>query len=778
VTVTLSPAAHPTASGVSLTGTVQPVVTNGTMPPTPPTGTVTFFDGTTALQAGAVPLVAGGLSAATFAQVFGTPDPVMVNYPAPPASELTGDFNGDGAPDLLLYNTNLISSGPTVTGTMDLQVFASIPGSKFVALPVQTLTLPQGLGVAPSGGTVAMLDIDGDGKLDLLDGNLVFHGKGDGTFANPSVLPILASGFNQTNSDPYAVESYAVDVNGDGKLDIVAVNAPPDPGMGTIQYAFTVFRNDGAGTFTSIGSSPLAAPFDGGGYECCVRLDIFGLSFADFNGDGKVDVLSQSNFIPFGQGGEPNNLNVMLNNGDGTFGPVKAVDTSTLDNLGYDATAFADLNGDSKMDLIMGYNSDSGGGYLTVLLGNGDGTFASPHQLLINAGAPVGVFNPPPQLIDLNADGKLDAVFGSGQVALGNGDGTFRLSTSLLQSPFYSYTLLSMNIFPDSAASLVFTNFGNEPTAGTDAVFTPQNSSSANASVALSVGSHSVTAHYSGDSAYAATVSPAVMINVAPAVTTTTVTSSANPSYVGQSVTFTAGVVGLVPGASGTVTFSNGSTTLGTAALSSGSASFAATLTSAGNQIITATYGGDGNDAASSGTVNQAVESPVTVGGGGGSMTLTVTSGDSTSTQVSVTGTSGFNGKVSFSCTGLPMNASCSFSPASVTVSGTTPSKTTLTVSTAAAMMASVQDAGPLRALTVFVCGLPLLGLLTLLPVARGRRLLLCLGFALFVSVTSLTGCGGKSSGGTETPPGNYSFNVIATSGQATSMASYKLMVQ
>ena len=92
--------------------------------------------------------------------------------------------------------------------------------------------------------------------------------------------------------------------------------------------------------------------------------------------------------------------------------------------------------------------------------------------------------------------------------------------------------------------------------------------------------------------------------------------------------------------------------------------------------------------------------------------------------------------------------------------------------------MASARDGETSRALTVLACGLPLLGLLTLLPVARGRRLLLCLGFVLFVSVTSLTGCGGGSSSGTKTAPGNYTFNVVATSGAATSTASYKLTVQ
>jgi hypothetical protein len=128
------------------------------------------------------------------------------------------------------------------------------------------------------------------------------------------------------------------------------------------------------------------------------------------------------------------------------------------------------------------------------------------------------------------------------------------------------------------------------------------------------------------------------------------------------------------------------------------------------------------------------------------------------------------------------MNASCSFSPASVPVSGTTAATTTLTLSTAATAMASTRDAAPLRAMAILACGLPLLGLLTLLPVARGRRLLLCLGFVLFVSLTSLTACGGggqsAQSSGTQTAPGSYTFHVVATSGAVTSTMGYSLTVQ
>jgi hypothetical protein len=229
------------------------------------------------------------------------------------------------------------------------------------------------------------------------------------------------------------------------------------------------------------------------------------------------------------------------------------------------------------------------------------------------------------------------------------------------------------------------------------------------------------------------------------------------------------------------VTFSNGSTTLGTATVSNGSANYATTLSSAGNQTITAAYGGDANDAASSGTVDQAVEAPVTIGAGsGGSTALTVTSGQSITTKVSVAGAGGFSGTVNFSCTGLPANAACSFSPASMAVSGTAAS-TTLTVSTAATTMAGARDASPLRALTVLACGLPLLGLLTVLPVGRGRRLLVCLGFVVFVAASGLTGCGSGNSAqssATKTVPGSYTFNVVAASAANSSTASYTLTVQ
>ncbi|HEX6494064.1 MAG TPA: Ig-like domain repeat protein, partial [Acidobacteriaceae bacterium] len=525
----------------------------------------------------------------------------------------------------------------------------------------------------------------------------------------------------------------------------------------------------------------LAASFQTGNL-CCAFYNIIGLSFADLNGDGKLDVLSQSNFVPDTQGDiAPLHLNVMLNNGDGTFRPVKPVDNSANVDIGSDGVAFGDINGDGKQDLVVAFAMNTGANFVGAALGNGDGTFGAFSQLKLINFITTGIANPQVQLIDFNADGKLDAVLGSGELALGNGDGTFTLSTPLFPQPAVplpplSYVLLQANLFAHSWPSLIYLDVPS----GANAVFTPQVSSSASTNVALSAGAHTLTAHYSGDSTYAAAVSPEVTVTVAPAATTMTLTSSANPSYAGQSVTFTATIAGLAPGAGGTVTFSNGSTALGTASVSNGSATYATTLSSTGNQTITAAYSGDANDAASSGTVNQAVEAPVTIGAGsGGSTALTVPSGQSVTTNVSVAGAGGFSGTVNLSCTGLPANASCSFNPASMAVSGTTAASTTLTVSTATTMTASERGDGSVRAITVLACGLPLLGLLTLVPVSRGRRLLFCVGFALFVAAGGLTGCGGGGhSSATKTAPGSYTFNVVATSGSTTSTASYTLTVQ
>ena len=110
----------------------------------------------------------------------------------------------------------------------------------------------------------------------------------------------------------------------------------------------------------------------------------------------------------------------------------------------------------------------------------------------------------------------------------------------------------------------------------------------------LAVGSNSITAEYSGDSSFITSTSSAVTQTVNQASTTTALTSSTNPSVFGQSVTFTATVAAVSPGAgtaTGTVSFFDGTTLLGNATLSSGSATLSnSSLSVGGNFSITAVY--------------------------------------------------------------------------------------------------------------------------------------------------------------------------------------------
>jgi YVTN family beta-propeller protein len=133
----------------------------------------------------------------------------------------------------------------------------------------------------------------------------------------------------------------------------------------------------------------------------------------------------------------------------------------------------------------------------------------------------------------------------------------------------------------------------------------------------LGIGPHIVTATYNGDVNNTGSTSPAVTQNVmAPTATTTTISSSLNPSVVGQLVTFTA-VVSASSGGSptGIVTFKQGgSIILGTASLSGGRATFSISNLPAGSLGITAVYGGDAQFAGStSATLTEVVSKATTI---------------------------------------------------------------------------------------------------------------------------------------------------------------------
>ena len=129
----------------------------------------------------------------------------------------------------------------------------------------------------------------------------------------------------------------------------------------------------------------------------------------DLNGDGTIDLVVGNDLS--------GNISVLLGNGDGTFQTAVTYPAGA----GIRDLAMADLNGDGVPDIV----TVNGNTYaISVLLGNGDGTFQSAVDYAVN-GAPRSI-----AIMDYNGDGFLDLAVPSYadsvlNILLGNGDGTF-----------------------------------------------------------------------------------------------------------------------------------------------------------------------------------------------------------------------------------------------------------------------------------------------------------------------------------------------------------------
>jgi hypothetical protein len=166
-----------------------------------------------------------------------------------------------------------------------------------------------------------------------------------------------------------------------------------------------------------------------------------GVAVADFNGDGKPDLVAVNG---------NNGVDVLLGNGDGTFQAKKTY--STGNDTAPTFVVVGDFNGDGKQDLVV---ADSFG-TISVLLGNGDGTFQAEKTYPVGTSfIAVG---------DFNGDGKLDLAVPGG-VLLGNGDGTFQ--TELLFSGISGISSLAVGDFnhdgiPDLAVLDPISQYTNE----------------------------------------------------------------------------------------------------------------------------------------------------------------------------------------------------------------------------------------------------------------------------------------------------------------------------
>jgi hypothetical protein len=233
------------------------------------------------------------------------------------------DFNNDGNPDMAIENnyTAVVVRLGDGAGGFSAEKRFNLGGT-----------------VRPSAMIAA--DLDADGFLDLVTANdaslSVLMGNGRGAFGAATSYAILPSSFQ-----PAYGSVTAVDLNGDGKLDLAA-------GM-----------SGGVGVLLGNGDGTFGARTD---YVCGGNIHHNSVTARDFNGDGKIDLASAGSFT--------SSVYLFPGNGNGTFAACTATTVGTRPQ----SMTTGDFNQDGKPDLA---TANNWGISVTVLLNQGNGTFVT-----------------------------------------------------------------------------------------------------------------------------------------------------------------------------------------------------------------------------------------------------------------------------------------------------------------------------------------------------------------------------------------------------------------
>lgn len=361
-----------------------------------------------------------------------------------PQSLSTADFNQDNYLDIVVGNINdksysvLLGSGG---GTFGATVDYHVEGSSISAVHTR--------------------DLSGDDVPDLVAANEqhrslgVLLGLGTGVFADvPSYSTInpprsIASGdFNEDGYPDLVVgQTYALEVFlGSAAGDFTSAGPMPTPGQHQASITCNDFNEDGHTDLAVANYSDTVTIFLGtgtGGFSPGTEYPTGGdnpetVVSSDFNEDGHQD-LAVSN-------GQSRTIGVLLGAGDGTFASPTSYEVG-IPGIAwpYGLTA-QDFNSDDHMDLAVG-NASGNGDSIWVLLGTGSGVFASIQDYCAQGNAPLGIASG-----DFNEDGYFDLVTGnfsssSISILLGNEEGSFNsvANNYIIGSGAYSIAVTDLN---------------------------------------------------------------------------------------------------------------------------------------------------------------------------------------------------------------------------------------------------------------------------------------------------------------------------------------------
>jgi hypothetical protein len=362
-----------------------------------------------------------------------------------PASVAVADFNGDGRPDVATANRGYGSKG---RGSVTVRLGQ---GDGSLGPATSDFNTPINFGTPT---VLRAADVNRDGRLDLVVGVsaeayvTVLLGRGDGTFGE---LPFGQVFFGQTDL-AYVTDLEVIDLNGDGRLDLVVSgyetsgSDEDDPfgfldDLGAEDIEDLLDGGDlippGAAGF--VGFVRVASGLAGGGFGEFEDVPVAladagavprGVEVADVDGDGKLDLLVTDSDVSFYDNTDaPGTVIVLRGNGEGTFNEIGRVDAGeSLQTL---RAADVDRDGDTDLVLVNDFGSDQNTGTLSVRLNDGRGHFTPGPSGDIPLGRSPGAV----AVGDVNGDGRADLVVTdasdfSATVLLGTGGGAFQVASS------------------------------------------------------------------------------------------------------------------------------------------------------------------------------------------------------------------------------------------------------------------------------------------------------------------------------------------------------------